>query len=163
MRSFYIFPQAHSSSSIVAIYWPTHQLWKSKSEIRLATPSQKQHITHTANASIGTHTSRCAVFQLLLLDTQTCMHYSTVCKSWLTWLRFQSSRDPVFKAVTSGCNLLNRQKRLHLHRHAKKGPWNCPHRLPYNSVEPLNQKKLILHSGLSVWIISDPKGCAGSV
>lgn len=38
MRSFNIVPQANSSSgSIVAISWPTHQLWKSKSEIRLPT------------------------------------------------------------------------------------------------------------------------------
>lgn len=34
--------------------------------------------------------------------------------------------------------------------------------LPPISMQPLNQKKLFLHSGLSVRIIKDPKGHMGS-
>lgn len=180
MRSFNIVPQAHSSSSIVAISWPTHQLWKSKSEIRLPTfgchgLDAHRHTNGTSrilpDLQTRTHTSLYAVFELLLLpwDTQTFIHYSTVHMSWLRWLRFLSSSDPVFKAVTPGFNLLNRQKGLYQHLPAKqkkkkkKGPWNCPLCLPCNSVQSLNQKKLFLHSGLSLRIIKDPKGHAGSV
>lgn len=169
MRSYNIVPQAHSSST-VALSWPTQQLWKSKSEIRLPTfgcmlwtggsPSHKQHITYIL-PNLQTRTQ----VQVLSLPwgTQTFIHCSNVCMSCLKWLRFLSSSDPVFKAVTSGCNLLNRQKGLRQHLPAKKGSWNCPRCLPYNSLQPLNQKKLFLHSDLIVRIIKDPKGRAGSV
>lgn len=45
----------------------------------------------------------------------------------------------------------------------KKRPWHRPCRLPCSSAQPLNQKTLFLHSGLSVGIIKDPRGHAGSV
>lgn len=110
-------------------------------------------------------TAQHSVFELLLLpwDTQTSIHYSAAGMSWLKQLRFLSSSDPIFKAVTSNFNLLNRQIGLHQLLPAKKGPWNCPWCLPYTPVQPLNQKKLFLHSGLSVRIIKDPKGRVGSV
>ena len=76
--------------------------------------------------------------------------------------RFPSSSDPIFKAATSG---FNGQIGLHQHLPARKGtlkPSMLP-RVRCSSVQPLNQKELLLHSGLSVRIIKDPNGRAGSV
>lgn len=161
--AFNIFPPAHSSS-VVAFSWSTHQLWKSN-ELGCQHLDWMLTITQTAHHALchtfegrRTDTSQCSVF--VPWGTQTSIYYSTVCMSWLKWLRFLSNSDPVFKAVTSGFNLLNRQRQQ---IPAKKGPWNCPCCLPYSSVQSLNQKKQFLHSGLSVRIIKDPKGCAGSV
>lgn len=134
MRSFHIVPQAHSCS-ILAISWPTHHLWKSKCEIRLpafgcygldahhhtnnspCTPTNLQTRTHTY-----TSTAQRSVFELLLLpwDAQTSIHYSAAGMSWLKRLRFLSSSDPIFKAVTSDFNPLNRQIGLHQLLAAKK-------------------------------------------
>lgn len=83
--------------------------------------------------------------------------------SWLKWCRFLSCGNPFFKAVTSGYNLLNRQRGLRQTSSWLRRPWNCPCFLLYSCVQPLNQKVLVLHSGLSVRIIKDPKGHAGSV